>query len=136
MIPQDNPDNPREEINKHTTSIFGVRLYHLRTLLFTYLIWAIINLFYAFMFSGFTTSSPLIKVPYFWVLLNIAPLWGLILSLWEGDVSWFTPVAPGLLAGLIVITSLFINRWWARFLVIVGMSIWFFVGLVALGVGA
>jgi hypothetical protein len=72
------------------------------------------------------TNYPLAHVPLVWALLHIAPLWGLILTLWYGDMNGFIVVVPGVVAGLSVVAALLINRWWARFLVIIGMSIWFF----------
>jgi hypothetical protein len=35
---------------------------------------------------------------------------------------------PTAVAMLAVISGLLINRWWARFLIIIGMSIWFLEG--------
>jgi hypothetical protein len=43
---------------------------------------------------------------------------------------------PPVVGGLSVVAGLLINRWWARFLVIIGMSIWFFGGFLVVGSGA
>jgi hypothetical protein len=110
-----------------------IRFYHMRTLLWTYLVWAVLNLFFALHYSGLTTSSSLKTIPYNWTLLNIAPFWGSIITLQKGDMDGFALFFPGIIAGFFVIAGLLINRSWARFLVIACMSVWFLVGHVALG---
>jgi len=54
---------------------------------------------------------------------------------WESDIDWFAVVPPGMVAVLFVVAGLFIKEWWARFLIIMGMSIWFLTGFVVLGIG-
>ena len=144
MGPPDNPDNQLEETNKLTTSMFGVRVYHLRTLLWTYLVWAFLNLLFALhfcqplghhVFGHFTRKPHYSRLPYYWVFLNICPLKGLVLMYWESDIDWFAVVPPGMVAVLFVVAGLFIKEWWARFLIIMGMSIWFLTGFVVLGIG-
>jgi hypothetical protein len=75
-------------------------------------------------------------VPYYWALLHIFPLYGLIRTLFEGDMAGFSLFVPGVIGGISVVTGLFIKAWWARFLIIIGMSIWFLVGIVIYGLSA
>ena len=144
MAPPEKPDNQLEENKKRTISIFGVKLYHLRTLLWTYLVWAFLNLLSALhfcqpmghqAFGHFTRQPHYSRLPYYWVFLNIGPPWILIMSLRDGDIEGFILAILGLIAGIIVIASLFIKSWWARFTVIFGMSLWFFWGDIVLGIG-
>ena len=112
------------------------RFYHIKTLLWTYLVWVALNAFIAFGLREFTTSSTLISIPYYWAMLHILPLYGLIRTLWEGDIDGFTLFLPGVIAGLSVIAGLLIKGRWARFLIIIGISIWFLVAFCVLGLGA
>jgi len=115
-----------------------IKLYHVRTLLWTYLVWAILNLSVALlackpmpqhMRPDMDTNYPLERVPIVWVWLHIAPLLSLRISLrpW-----WPIPLITGI-AGFALVAGLLINRWWACFLVIAGMSIWFFWAICVLG---
>jgi len=119
-----------------------IRLYHLKTLLWTYLVWALLNLLSAFLscipreqIYGNTNhiNYPWLLVPIIWAWLHIAPLWGLILTCWAGDTNMiiFLGVAM-VVAGLSVAAGLLINKRWACFLVIVGLSIWFLAAQLAL----
>lgn len=127
MVPPDNPDNLTEEINEHTTPTHGYRLYHLRTLLWTYLVWAFLNLWLVSVLCK-ATNNPLIRMPYYWALLHILPLYGLIRTLCEGDMNGFIHFVPGVIGGLSVVAGLLIRGRWACSLIIVGRSIWFFEG--------
>ncbi len=108
-----------------------IKFYHTRTLLWTYLVWAVLNLLFAFlvckpmpqlyMHPSANTDYPLARVPIVWAWLHIAPLLSLTIS-WS---PWWHPVVATGVAGVAVVSGLLINRWWARFLIIVGMSIWF-----------
>ena len=112
-----------------------IKFYHTRTLLWTYLVWQILALLSALHFSGITTAPPLKSIPYYWAFLNICPLWGLIMTMWEGDMEGFVIVLIGVVGGLTAVVGLLISKHWARFLIIMGISIWFLVGLFVLGLG-
>ena len=116
-----------------------IRFYHIRTLFWTYLAWAVLNLLFAFlvlkpmpqlyMNPNTSTDYPLARVPIVWAWLHIAPLWFLITTCQHGAKDLFIMVAgPTAVAMLAVISGLLINRWWARFLIIIGMGIWFLEG--------
>jgi hypothetical protein len=109
-----------------------IKFYHVRTLLWTYLVWAVLCLLFTLQVCKLT-HSPLTRAPWAWAVLHIAPLWGLTMTM---SISpwWGIPVAIGI-AWLAVVSGLLINRWWARFLILIGMSIWFFVGMCLLGLG-
>jgi len=69
-------------------------------------------------------------------MLHIAPLLALIGTLWEGDMNGFIFFAvPAVVAGFAILAGLLIKGWWARFLVIIGMSIWFILASFILGMG-
>jgi len=125
-----------------------IRFYHIRTLLWTYLVWAALNLWWAvslckiLMEKQQTFVQPrninyytLARVSYYWALLHILPLYGLIRTLWECDIEGFIIFVPGVLAGSAIVAGLLIKGRWARFLIIIGMSIWFLVGFFILGLG-
>lgn len=105
----DNPDRPLVEANEHTTPPRGVKLYYLRTLVWTYLVWATLNVFFASQFCH-VFNGPLTWIPYYWALFHIILLYGLIMTLWEGNMNWFMPVVPGMVAGLFLIVGLFIKE--------------------------
>jgi hypothetical protein len=66
-------------------------------------------------------------MPYNWALLHIAPLLGLIATLWYGEQDPFIIAVPTIaVAAFAIVAGLLIKGRWARFLVIIGMSIWFF----------
>ena len=110
-----------------------VKFYNLRTLLKTYLVWTVLNLLFASACCS-ATNNPPIRIPYFWAVLHIIPL---TLFHPEGIYS-FGLILPAcvLIAASMFAAGLLINRWWARFLIIIGMSIWFVVGGFTLGVSA
>ena len=118
----DNPDNQLEQTNEHTTPVRGFRLYHLKTLLWTYLVWAVLDAFFLFWCQGIY-NYPLERIPYYWGILHIFPL-GLLLP---NEISSFGLGLPACaaLSVLFLIAGLLINKGWARFLIIVGMSILF-----------
>jgi hypothetical protein len=49
-------------------------------------------------------------------------------------MNGFIFVVPGVVSGLSVVTGLSIKGRWTRFLVIIGMSIWFIVGIFIVGI--
>jgi len=78
---------------------------------------------------------PLTRLPLVWAVIHIAPLWPILTGYGGTDMLIFFTVPP-VVGGLSVVAGLLINRWWARFLVIIGMSIWFFGGFLVVGSGA
>ena len=122
------------------------KIYHIRTLLWTYLVWAAINLWWAFSFCkpmGNQIFRQPIRTnnywlaPYYWAMLNILPLYGLIRTLWECDMGGFIFFTVYVVvAGFAVVAGLLIKGRWARSLIIIGMSIWFFGAFCILGLGA
>jgi hypothetical protein len=112
------------------------RFYHVRALLWTYLVWAVLTLWGAYAIwddvSGpFVHKAPLGLIPYYWGLQHIAPLW----ALWVGD-----PLAPlGLFWGgvglSLVVVGLLTSARWACLLVILGVNLWFFVALLLFSIG-
>ena len=112
-----------------------IRFYHIRTLLWTYLVWAALSLLFAFRCCEIAKCA-LTRMPYYLAVLHGLPLYGLIRTLWECDIGGFILFVPGLVAGFAVVAGLLIKGRWARFLIIIGMSIWFFLGFCILGFGA
>ena len=111
------------------------KIYHIKTLLWTYLVWAALSLLIAFQ-CCYIAKCPLTRMPYYWASLHILPLYGLIRTLWECDMGGFIVFVPGLVAGFAVVAGLLIKGQWARFLIIIGMSIWFFGAFCIIGFGA
>lgn len=105
-----------------------IGVYHVRTLLWTYLVWVPLNLWFAaaccravehtFFYQPPVTAT---RVLYAWALLHILPLW----ALWDGTDGFDVWVVV-VIAGLAVVAGFLIDRRWVRILVIVGMSLWFF----------
>lgn len=59
-----------------------IRFYQVRTLLWTYLVWAVLNLWLAFpLCKAGRYRYPLTQIPHYWALLHIFLLW----SLWKGS---------------------------------------------------
>ena len=121
--------------------MLNIRFYHIRTMLWTYLVWAVLNLFFAFLLcipreQIFThnnqTTYPLIFVPLTWATLHIAPLCPILTGYGGTDFIIFCTV-PMVVAGLSIAAGLLVNRQWARFLVIIGMSLWFMLGFFIIG---
>jgi len=124
-----------------------IRFYHIRTLLWTYLVWAVLNLLFAllackpmpqiYMHPNTNTNYPLARVPLVWAWLHIIPLWVLIGSCWYGEWDPFiiSAAAATLVAGFAIVAGLLIKGRWARFLIIIGMSIWFLLASFILGIG-
>jgi hypothetical protein len=111
-----------------------IRFYHVRTLLWTYLVWTPLNLWFAYA-CWFSAQGPFVRFPlrrtlYNWQLLHILPLW----ALWDGTGGFDVWVVV-VLAGLAIVAGLLKNRQWARVLVVVGMSLWFFEAWCLLGIG-
>lgn len=112
-----------------------LRFYHTKTLLWTYLVWVFINLLLALWCCEIAESS-IIRMPYYLGLLHILPLYGLIGTLWDGDAVGIIFFLPGVIAGFAVLAGLLIRRRWARLMIIIGMSSWFFGAFCILGLGA
>ena len=99
------------------------KLYHLKTLLFTYLVWLFLS-FLLTLSMCHITKQPLAHVPFILGMLHILPF----LSL---GMFWGAPaktIIAGILAVLpivFIVTGLLINKTWANSLVITGMTIWF-----------
>ncbi len=110
-----------------------IRIYHVKALLLTYLVWAALNLLLAYSTCEASPFRyPVTQVLYFWALLqHILPLW----ALWDnstGGLSWVVLVV----AGSCVVAGLLIERRRGRFLVIAGMSLWFLWASMLFGISA
>jgi hypothetical protein len=113
-----------------------VRLYHVRALLWTYLVWAVITLWGAYVtwddVSGlFVHKAPLGLIPYYWGLLHILPFW----ALWIGSTLAPSALVWGSAGLFLVAVGLFIRERWACLLVILGVNLWFFVALLLFSIG-
>ena len=108
------------------------KIYHIKTLLWTYLVWTALNLLIAFWFCDIAKCS-LTNIPYYWGVLHIVPL-SLFLP---SDIGAFgiVPYACVLLCVLVFVAGLLIKERWARFLIIIGMSLWFFGAFCLIGMG-
>jgi len=113
-----------------------IRLYHIRTLFWTYLVWAVLMLLFAFLLCR-ATNYPLTWMPYSWALLHIIPLLVLIETLWYGEQDPFIIFAAVsvVVAGFAIVAGILIKGRWARFLIIIGMSIWFLCAFCTLAPG-
>jgi hypothetical protein len=110
--------------------IKNIKIYHIRTLLLTYLVWTILNLLIAWRFCEIA-RVPLTRMPYYWGLLHIAFF---MLFMPGGSGAFVIPVIA--LIGLsVLIASLLIKERWACLLIITGMSLWFFGALCLIGIG-
>jgi len=110
-----------------------IKLYHRKTLLWTYLVWAILNLL--FNIGAIThMHASLAFLPLDLAWFHIVPLGFLLPS--SIDAFGKGPAILTILSVLVFIAGLLINRWWGRFLVIIGMSLWFMLGLLALSTSA
>ena len=109
-----------------------IKFYHIKILLWTYLIWAVLNVFIASNFCH-AFNDTLKSIPYYWAILHILPFWGFLPS----EIQSFGIVLPAcvLLSVSILVAGLLIKEQWARFLVITGMSILFFGAFFILLVG-
>jgi len=110
-----------------------IRLSHVRTVVYTYLVWTPLNLFVAY--ACWAAAHPSVRVParrtlYDWGVLHIAPLW----ALWDGTATFDTWIVVAL-AGLAVVAGLLIDRGWVRFLIVLGMSLWFLEAWSLWGIG-
>ena len=110
-----------------------IRFYHIRTLLLTYQVWAVLNLLFAFMLCNAVNHS-LIYVPLNWAMLHIVPL--MLFLPREIHAFGIGPSACVVLSALVFIAGLLIKGRWARFLIIIGMSIWFFLAFCIIGMSA
>ena len=114
-----------------------IRFYHVRALLWTYVVWAFLSLWFAYGCCNANqvpfVKAPLTRILYYWAFLHILPLWGSIMTLWEGDMGGFMICVTGVVGGLLVVAGLLKNGSWARFGLVAGMSLWFLVGFFALG---
>jgi len=103
-----------------------IRVYHIRTLLWTYLVWAVLSLLFAFRCCAVVKCS-LIRMPIYWALSHILPLMFFLPSEIHAFGMWLPACA--VLPALLLVAGLLVNKWWACFLIIIGMSIWFFVAM-------
>lgn len=99
-----------------------IRIYHTRTMFWTYLVWAILSLLAAVLLC-IRSNCPLARLPLVWVGIHYAP-W----KIFQLDFYLVTG-----LAALSVISGLLIKGRWARILVIIGISIWFLWGMCIVG---
>ena len=108
----------------------SIRLYHVKALFWTYIVWAFLNLWYAEKLRE-AVHAPVARIPYFWALLHIAPLWASLI------LSMAAPFALGGVVGgsSLIVAGLLIEGSLARLLVIVGMSFWFLVAWLLLSIG-
>jgi hypothetical protein len=100
-----------------------LKLYHLKTLLFTYLVWLFLSLLLTLRICQMT-KQPLSHVPFILGMLHILPFLSLGMFLGEPVMMIIAGIVTGL-AILFIVTGLLINRVWAKNLVIMGMIIWF-----------
>ncbi len=109
-----------------------IRFYHVRALLWTYLGWAILNLSLAYSLcdnAPFRHRYPFTRVLYLWVeLQHTLPL----VAWWDGTMGF--PWGVVAVAGSCVVAGPLTNGRGGRFLVIVGMSVWFFWAQLLLGI--
>jgi hypothetical protein len=96
-----------------------IRFYHLRTLLWTYLMWAVLLILYACLLC-IATHESLTNLPWIWVYLHATPLVYLP-SLWPG-----IGIPVVFAATFSIVVGLLINKSWTRFLIVIGVSGWFF----------
>ena len=109
-----------------------IRFYHIRTLLWTYLVWAALNLWIAFRSCDIAKCS-LTRIPYYWVGLHIIPF----LFFLPSEIRAFGMVLPAcaVLSASVLVAGLLIKGRWACFLIIIGMSIWFLGAFYILAMG-
>jgi hypothetical protein len=112
------------------------RFYHVRALVWAYLVWAVITLWGAYVtwddVSGpFVHKAPLGLIPYYWGLLHILPVW----ALWIGSTLAPFAILWGGVALSLVISGLLTSARWACLLVILGVCLWFFVALLLFSIG-
>jgi hypothetical protein len=111
--------------------------YHVRALLWTYLVWAVLTLLLAYAIwddvSGpFVHKAPLGRMPYYWGLLHIFPF----SALWVGDsIASVVGLYWGSVGLFLVVVGLLIRERWACLLVILGVNLWFFVALLLFSIG-
>jgi hypothetical protein len=110
--------------------IKNVKIYHIRTLLLTYLAWTPLNLLIAWRFCEIA-KVPLTRIPYYWGLLHIA----FFMLFMPGGSCWFGIPVIALIGLSVLIAGLLIKEWWACLLIIIGMSLWFFGAFCLIGIG-
>jgi hypothetical protein len=109
-----------------------IKIYHIRTLLLTYLVWAALNLYIASLFCEIA-KVPLTWMPYYWGLLHIVPL----MLFLPTEINSFG-IAPlfVLIIAAVFVTGLLRKERWGCYLIIIGMSLWFFGAACLIGIGA
>lgn len=111
-----------------------IKLYHIKllTLLWVYLVWTGLNLLFVFACCR-AANCPLTDIPLIWAQLHIIP----VMLFQPAEIQSFGLFLPACVAlsVLLFIFGLLINKWWALFLMAIGMSIWFLTGFFVLGVG-
>ena len=106
-------------------------IYHIRTLLLTYLVWTVLNLLIAWRFCQIA-KVPLTRIPYYWGFLHIAFF---MLFMPGGSYGFGIPIMA--LIGLsVLIAGLLIKERWGCYLIIIGMSLWFLGAACLIGIGA
>jgi hypothetical protein len=112
--------------------IKNIKIYHIRTLLLTYLVWTVLNLLVSARFCEIA-KVPLIRIAYYWRLLHIAPL--MIFLPTEINSFGIAPLFV-LIIVAVFIAGLLRKERWGCYLIIIGMSLWFFGAACLIGIGA
>jgi hypothetical protein len=109
--------------------IGSLHIYHLKTLFWTYLVWAPLSLLVVLGLSS--TTHPLTHVLHLWGLFHIVPL---ALLVPPESLAWPPElISCGIGALAIVVAGLLVEKNWARGLIIAGMILWFLVSFVVFG---
>lgn len=97
-----------------------IRVYHVRALLCTYLVWAFLNLSFAHTVQN-AIGAGSASIRYIWVSLHILPLWALV----DSGTRGVKAVAIVVIAGSSVAVGLLKKERWACVLAILGVGLWF-----------
>jgi len=109
-----------------------IKIYHIRTLLLTYIVWTVLNLLISARLCEIA-KVPLTRMPYYWGLLHIAPL-----MLFMPAEAYAFGIAPAivLIIAAVFVAGLLIKERRAYLMIIIGMSLWFVGAFCLLGIGA
>lgn len=113
-----------------------IKIYHVRTLFWTYLVWAGLGLWLVLSICVRTSSDCLfISVPRVWGMMHIAPLLPVIpcANIGGGTSMLIFSIVVAMVAGSLVVAGLLLDRRWARFLIIMGISVWFLAAFLIMG---
>jgi len=110
-----------------------IKVYHIRTLIMTYLVWAVLNIYIASQFC-YLAKVPLTRIPYFWGLLHIVPL--MLFNPIEVNAFGIVPLMCALITAAVFIAGLLRKEQWGCYLIIIGMSLWFVGAFCLIGIGA